>query len=114
MEVDGFGEGFVAEDVEDGGEGLVLHEVGLVGNLDEGWADVEGFGGDGLRAVLRPLWRFRPRLCGGFDGEGHAVSTGDLGAEGAGFGESALHGGKGLGVDEGADEGVRGCVGRRR
>ena len=44
MEGEGFFEGFVFEDVEDGGEGLVFDGVGLGGDFDEGGADVEGFG----------------------------------------------------------------------
>src|SRR6185503_16755247 len=39
----------VLEDVEDGGKGLVLDDLGLVGDFDERGADVEGVGGIGLR-----------------------------------------------------------------
>ncbi len=58
VEMDGLVEAVVAEDVEDGGEGLVFdqaHErrVGLGGEFDEGWADVEGFAGGSLMQVLR-------------------------------------------------------------
>ncbi len=62
VELDGLVEGFVAEDVEDGGEGFVTDEIGLGGDFDEGWADVEGFGWVGFQVVLRPLWRFGPHL----------------------------------------------------
>jgi len=84
VEADGFGEVFVAEDVEDGGEGFLADEVGLLRELDEGGADVEGFG----------------RARGG-----DAFAAGDVCAFGAGLREGLLHGVEGLGVDEGAYEG---------
>ena len=43
VEGEGFGEVFVAKDVEDGGEGFAFDDVGLGGDFDEGGADVEGF-----------------------------------------------------------------------
>ena len=47
VEGEGFGEVFVFEDVEDGGEGLVFHDVCLGGDFNQSGADEEGFGAFG-------------------------------------------------------------------
>lgn len=66
--VEGYGlvEAVVAEDVEDGGEGLLADEFGLAGNFDDGGADVEGLGGG--------IVRFGGRAC--FD----SFASGDPGS----------------------------------
>ena len=61
----------VLQDVEDGGEGLVLDDVGLGGDFDERGADVEGFGAF-------------------FDGDAVAAGDGCAGAAGFVRGLSAL------------------------
>ena len=85
MEGDGLVPVGVAEDVEDGGEGLAADVFGLAVDLDECGADVEGVGG-------------------GFGVD--ALASGDGGSGGAEAVEGLLHGFEGLAVDEWTYEGA--------
>src|SRR6185437_7580377 len=82
---DGLVEVTVLEDVEDGGEGFVAHDVGLAGDFHKGGTDVEGFG----RCI-----------------DINTFAAGDGGAFVASGVQSGLHRVEGAGVDERTDEGV--------